>query len=231
MGKWLVLLLVTVTATAQAQPADLSPAERVRMAAHRGDCKLARELASLLRETDAGSYAALSRDPAFAACSVGPRREPAEGPSKEIDVPTSIVLETVLGTGVGFSGLLAGGLLGYAATSGNVLVLYGPGIGALVGWTLVAPIGVYLAGNAADYHGSKAATELGAIAGGVGGLLLAEHTGNQKLQITALLGTPLVGAVLGYNLTRSNKRDHALAIAPVLDVSHDRTVAGLGGRF
>ncbi len=227
MGKWVVLLLVVTTAASARAEVAPSQADRARRAAQRGDCELARKLASLVREANAGGYAALSRDPALHWCVARPDVEVSSDP---LNGAASVVIETLFGGIIGLPGLVGGGFIG-AAAGGGVLSLYTAGIGAYAGWTLAAPIGVYIAGKHAGYGGSKAATEVGSILGGAGGLLIADRIGNEKLAVIVLLAAPVVGAVIGYNVTRSTKREHALAISPVLDVSHDHTVAGLGGRF
>jgi hypothetical protein len=111
-----------------------------------------------------------------------------------------VIKEAVLGIGSGFFGMMAGGFVGFAVSGGgagwfdpNTTV----GAAAATGYFLGVPWGVYLVGSDATQTGSLLATYLGAAAGVAFAIALPSFG-------TALLA-PVVGACIGFNLTRRYK--------------------------
>jgi hypothetical protein len=111
-----------------------------------------------------------------------------------------VVKEVVLGIGSGFLGMMAGGFVGFAITGGGA-GWFDPdttvGAAAATGYFLGVPWGVYLVGSEAAQTGSLLATYLGAAAGAAFAVAVPAFG-------TALLA-PVVGACIGFNLTRHYK--------------------------
>ncbi len=111
-----------------------------------------------------------------------------------------VIKEAVLGIGSGFLGMMAGGFVGFAISGGGA-GWFDPdttvGAAAATGYFLGVPWGVYLVGSDATQTGSLLATYLGAAAGAAFAIAVPAFG-------TALLA-PVVGACLGFNLTRHYK--------------------------
>jgi hypothetical protein len=108
-----------------------------------------------------------------------------------------VVKEAVLGIGSGFLGMMAGGFVGFAISGGGA-GWFDPdttvGAAAATGYFLGVPWGVYMAGRDATQTGSLLATYLGAAVGAAFAIAVPSFG-------TALLA-PVVGACIGFNLTR-----------------------------
>jgi hypothetical protein len=108
-----------------------------------------------------------------------------------------VIKEAVLGIGSGFLGMMAGGFVGFAISGGGA-GWFDPdttvGAAAATGYFLGVPWGVYMVGSDATQTGSVLATYLGAAGGAVFAIAVPTFG-------TALLA-PVVGACIGFNLTR-----------------------------
>ena len=139
--------------------------------------------------------------------------------------------------GGGFAGGLAGTgvclALGHQNQFLGCLVELYLGIGA--GLLLGLPLGVWWGGNIAGGDGGLGYTFLGALAGGVGGILVV--AASAQFPPLSLLGfaLPILGGILGYELSMSPEAP-SLALGgtrlqPLLSFSPQGGFVGLGGSF
>jgi hypothetical protein len=125
-----------------------------------------------------------------------------------------IALEAVLGTGLGLLGELAGGYIG---TNIDTLAGHesaaGVSIGIAFGAILTVAPGVWLGGSAMAGDGSFGWTMLGGAVGtALGAILIGIKNNTATVVIGA--GLPVVGSILGYELSSNLKR--APAVTPVV---------------
>jgi hypothetical protein len=223
-------ILVVLTTVAAAAPSDYL--QRAHAAAEHGDCARVIEISTLVRESDAAYYrATFVADREVAACLVAaPEHVAAAQPLPPLS-PGRVTAEVVVGGVLAAPVSLLGALVGYEALGGGLLGAYGAGGGVLVAWTLAAPIGVYVVGSSGNQSGSFLAAEAGAIVGGAGGIGALYATHGNAAGIAIALGAPIVGATVGFNLTRRMAPATEVAWHPHLDVTRDHAIAGLGGTF
>jgi hypothetical protein len=139
-----------------------------------------------------------------------PLPEPTAGvPSRAMREPGSALASGILefvGGGAGGVGLgLASAYLFASSCEEDTCIagaLFMGGLGAIAG----VPLGVYLTGSLLGREGGFGATLLGFGVGGAAGLLgagaLSNREGGEELGV-ALLALPLLGAVLGYELSHA----------------------------
>lgn len=156
--------------------------------------------------------------------------------------------EVLLGSLLGAGGLLGGGLVGIAVaesvTCGVDDCLDGlgyVGAGVVAGIALTAPIGVYIAGHFAEGEGQFLPTLAGSLAGGgVTALTLAAISRPVSgVGVLALVVSPLVGSIVGYEVShafvsreRRNAAGSDVQVLPTAGVTPSGTsVFGLVGRF
>jgi hypothetical protein len=126
----------------------------------------------------------------------------------------------IVGGGVGG---LAGGLLGAATCGENGLGCIGPAVvGMAVGAAGGMGFGTWVGGNIADGNGGIGYTYLGELGGLlvllIGGGIIAELDGEPPPALTALLviGLPLAGAVIGYELSHDDDEETGSGSAPLM---------------
>jgi hypothetical protein len=224
-------VLVVLTAIANAEPNEYL--QRAHAAAAHGDCARVIEIGTLVRELDAAYYrATFVGDREVAACiAAAPSDRVAPTPPLPPLSPTRVAAEVVVGGALAAPVSLLGALVGYEALGGGLLGAYGAGGGLLVAWSLAAPIGVYVVGSSGDETGSYLAAQAGAIVGGAGGIGAMYATHGNGVGIAIALVAPVVGATVGFNLTRKLAPATEVALHPHLDVTRDHAIAGLGGTF
>lgn len=244
--RWLPVLLL---ATRVAQADDDVLVEETRTAhdaAVSGQCDVAMTIAIRIKNVDHNYYTrVVLADPAIAACLATPAiRPPSLTPAAPIDTPASdekpplsglrIGGELVVGGLTGAGGVLVGGAAGYAlemssGCGGEFCGLGGMVIGGWLGMVMTVPVGVYLVGSAGEQTGSLGATYAGSLLGGLVGVGLAALAHDAPVSIPLVVVAPIVGSVLGFNLSRRYKT--AVQITPTVRTSGDQLMAGLGGRF
>lgn len=158
-----------------------------------------------------------------------------DGPSS-LSVPT-VVGEVFIGGLFEVGGAIAGGYIGYniemgSGCTGELCGLGGIAIGGLAGAALAAPVGVYLVGSTNDTTGSFGAalggSALGTLAG-IGVFALTDWSGPGG---AFLIAAPTVGAVIGFNATRTRThRERPRAWVPVAGSAHGMTSLGVAGWF
>lgn len=189
----------------------LDHAQTARDAARAGRCEIVTELAPEVRALDPTFHDRLfAADPLIAACmaAAGTRlvlREVRADPPPSVG---RIAGEVLLGLVVGTGGALVGALLGGGVCKGTRddcdIAAIG---GAYVGGIATIPLGVQAVGAAGDQTGSLGATYLGALIGGLGGLLMLAN-GRDEITTLGLIFAPPIGAMIGFNATRRYRPRH-----------------------
>ena len=132
-----------------------------------------------------------------------------------------IIGEVLGGAAAATGGAFVGGLIGYSVACTNACSTStnetGIGIGALMGGTLALGVGVWAVGDGDGQTGSVGAAVGGGVAGLLAGTLLAALTSDliqgtsynsttrtvgETLEVVFVLGGPIGGSLLGFNLTR-----------------------------
>lgn len=143
--------------------------------------------------------------------------------SEEVLLPTTkpplqaerIIGETLVGSALGVVGFISGGITGAVLAAkfdpnGQFdSSMVGAAYGALIGHTLGTSTGIYLIGNIGDQHGSFLATLAGTITGSALMILLVDETTDLSKHFY-ILGLPVAGGVVGFNLSRQYEGSHAL---------------------
>ncbi len=144
--------------------------------------------------------------------------------------PLRILTGLLFGAGVGAAGAVVGGLAGSAALPDQPLQPVGAAwTGAAIGFGLTAPLGVLLSGWLFDGDGSGWATLIGDVLGasvGVAAVLLGGQDGKPLL-----FALPLVGAIVGYEITSPSARSLVRVSATFAPTRDGGGVVGLSGRF
>ncbi|NTX08392.1 hypothetical protein [Myxococcus sp. CA040A] len=137
-----------------------------------------------------------------------PQRPPlAEAPEKAgVSTVPRVMIETVAGglgmVGGGVLALLGGTLVGDCAFIDEDCAL--PIVAGFAGMALGSAMGTYAAGSVMRGRGSLLATVVGGLAGtGAGALGFFANEGADAFGIITLLALPPIGAMLGYELSRS----------------------------
>ncbi len=153
-----------------------------------------------------------------------------------LSVPT-IIGEIFIGGLFESGGAIAGGFIGYNIETGNGCTgdwcgLGGLAVGGLVGAALAAPVGVYLVGSTNDTTGSFGAALGGSALGTLAGLGVFAVTDWSEVGGAALIAGPVVGATIGFNVTRTRThRERPRAWVPVAGTAHGVTSLGVAGWF
>ena len=137
----------------------------------------------------------------------------------------------------GFGGLIVGGLAGFILDGGQIwfgtLIL--GSMGALIGMAVGLPAGVVFVGKKLDGNGKWWAVLLGEAAGFTLGFGLANACFGCTAGVLTVIVLPVVGAVLGYELTSDASASAARglrALRPTLVPTSDgKPVVGVGFRF
>lgn len=141
--------------------------------------------------------------------------------------PLRILTGLLFGAGAGALGAVAGGFAGRATLPDTSLQPVGATwAGAAIGFAVAAPVGVLLSGRLFDGDGSALATLVGNFVGlglGVGATLAGGQDGTPLL-----FALPLVGAVLGYEVTSPAARSLVKVSASVTP-SREGALVGLAG--
>lgn len=233
-------------------PAVLSLARAAHGAGARGDCVGARILAARILRLDPDFHrAAIATDPAIASCRPAPRTPVVEvepeaesgaehGPIRDGTPPLSggtVVGQLLVGTLTAALGATAGGYLGYSLETrggcgGEWCGLGGLLIGGTIGMVIGAPFGVKAAGDSGDAEGSFGATLAGSAVGTLVGIALLAADDNDATGIV-FLASPMVGATIGYSLSRRYKRGpRRIAFTPsIAPIDHGVGMTLLGGSF
>ena len=213
----------------------LAHAQAARAAARAGSCDVVLALSPEVRAIDPTFHARLfATDPEIGAClnpgspSIAAARRGFVLREVRAEPPPSggrISSEILLGMVVGGGGALLGALLGNGVCEDCDHAVIG---GAYVGAIATIPLGVRAVGNSGDQTGSLGMAYLGAVLGGLGGLLM---VANDRENITALglLCAPPLGAVIGWNMTRRYRPRRVPAVGALVH-GGDRAGASLPAR-
>lgn len=185
--------------------------------------------------------------PARPTAALFPRRrepEPPHGPGLVVGrVMLELLAGAVSGAGIGAVSVLAGASLISNACNNDdsldcivPLVMVG-GAGALLG----VPLGVTGAGKVLHGRGQFWPTLIGTVAGAGAGLVGGLASGSDAMLIVGLSAGPLVGAILGYELShlvtwfpgvkRSNAQAGVSIVPSLAALPKGGVLGGLSGRF
>jgi hypothetical protein len=148
--------------------------------------------------------------------------------------------ELLLGGLFAVGGTIGGGFVGFQLETSNgchseFCGLGGALLGGAVGLTFVTPVGVYLAGDTDGQTGSLGATIGGSVIGSVLGIAVAAGAGEDAAVVggTLLIAGPVVGSMIGFNLTRKYDASHKRKRqwAPVASASSGSSSFGVVGTF
>ncbi|NTX14651.1 hypothetical protein HUA76_28035 [Myxococcus sp. CA056] len=141
---------------------------------------------------------------------VPPRSPGAEAPLPPVKAGMPAVPRVIIEATAGGLGMVAGGLLAFSggALTGNCSLLEDdcvlPIIAGFTGMALGAAMGTYAAGSVMKGRGSLVATLVGGLAGtGAGVLGFFARDGADLFGIITIFALPPIGAMLGYELSRS----------------------------
>jgi hypothetical protein len=163
-----------------------------------------------------------------------------ETPAAEPDVPPMspgrLTGEALLGGLFAVGGGIGGGYIGMSlelanGCNGEFCGLGGAVLGGLTGLTLAAPVGVYLAGSHGGQTASFGATLGGSVLGSLAGIAATAATEGKGAPM--LLIGPVVGSMIGFNVTRKYDNSHRKhrTWAPVASVSSGNSTFGVAGAF
>lgn len=149
-----------------------------------------------------------------------------------------LLAEAGLGTAFALGGGLGGAFIGMSLEVSNgchneMCGLGGLVIGGAAGLMFATPVGVYLAGSAGDETGSLGATVGGSVIGSLAGAGLAAGIGGDAI-VPLLVAGPVIGSMVGFNLTRDYSASHkrrSHVVVPVASAGGERTTFGLAGSF
>ncbi len=146
-----------------------------------------------------------------------------EPPGRIKRVAWSLAFGAVSGVAVA----IVGGVLGGSVRGAQLKPIGNGWAGAGLGFIVGAPIGVLLAGAIFDGNGAWWAAVLGDLAGGLVGLAAVGFGGAEGTPV--LFSLPLVGSVLGYELTSAANRT---VVAPTVSLLRGGGgTVGLVGQF
>ena len=140
--------------------------------------------------------------------------------------------------------VLVGGMLGFVGGAGGIFLgvvkegdcdpcgfpIY-TFAGGVIGVSLMSSLGVYLVGQSGPQTGSFGATLGGALVGSLASIGIVAAWRDDAALLPAMV-PPLVGAIVGFNLTRGYEHPASLPqVAPVVSSTHERTTFGVIGTF
>lgn len=245
MRALLVLLLATQIASADVAD-DTRNAHDAAIAGH---CGAVVTLAINVKAADHNYYTSVFlADPAISACLTTPTTlsppslTPVSAPPVAAEMPSDetppisggrLAGELLVGGAFVIGGGLGGGFLGYSLeTAGGCnsefCGLGGAVIGAFLGGTLAAPLGVYLIGTYGNETGSLGAAYAGSLLGGLAGIAIVAAADEEDLILPVMITMPVVGSMIGFNLTRRYKN---VRVTPVAQSGTGQTIFGLAGQF
>jgi hypothetical protein len=205
-------------------PQVLALARGTHAAAARGDCIGARALGSQIARLDPEFHrAVIKSDPVITHCrpvarqySIAAAVEPSGPyePAREGTPPVSggtLVGEFLVGGLFTIGGTLAGGYLGLALNRdcGEEDCWGGAILGAFLGGTVLAAVGVNLAGDSDEADGSLGLAIGGSMLGGFLGIAAVAEGDFGEGSLLVLIAAPTLGAMLGHNLHRTYKPQRA----------------------
>jgi hypothetical protein len=148
-----------------------------------------------------------------------------------------VVGEALLGGLFAVGGGIGGGYIGMSlelanGCNGEFCGLGGVFLGGLAGVTLAAPVGVYLAGSSGDHTASFGATLGGSAIGMLAGFVTLAASEEWVAAPLLVIG-PVVGSMIGFNLTRKYDDSHRKrrTWVPVASVSSGNSTFGVAGAF
>lgn len=238
-GLVVVAVLLGAVAPARADSVALlvSETRAAHDAAANGNCQIVVSIGVRMQASAIDYYrTAFLADPAIAACIERPSQPDSTQREGTSYLPLRIAGELVVGGVLTLGGGIGGLALG--AEAGGDLYCdrdspcnEGPlKFGVTVGAVVAAPLGVYLIGTLGSDTGSFPATALGSLVGVVPGLVVLGVDDDYAFPF--LLSGPLVGAIVGFNLTRRDERDTAsVAAVPMVRIDHGQSTFGIAGAF
>jgi hypothetical protein len=200
-------------------PQVLSLARGTRAAAVRGDCIGARALGSQVERLDPEFYrAVIKTDPVIASCRQAPRARPvaqqeeAAGtyrPARAGTPPLDgglVFGELMVGGLFAVGGGIGGAYLGFAMDHDCEDECYGGAVlGAFLGGTIMAAVGVDLVGDRDDVEGSLGAAVGGSMVTTLLAVVAIASSNDSEGSLALLIAAPPIGAAIGFNLTRHYK--------------------------
>ena len=152
---------------------------------------------------------------------------PPEAPAPPSRMPR-IAMGLLVGAGAGALGGVAGGFIGQAAIpNASVQPLGGAWTGAAIGFALLAPVGVLLAGRWFEGNGAWWATALGDLLGVGLGVASVAFGGAEATPL--LFALPLAGSVIGSEVTSSTRAPTPVAVT--FSSKSGTSTVSLLGRF
>ncbi len=204
----------------QTDPAVLSLARGTRAAAIRGDCVGARVLGSRIARLDPEFHRTVIRtDPVITQCRqtartspIVARQEPGGVMQRRIGTPPidggRIFGELIVGGLFTIGGAFGGAFLGVAASGGcdnGDDCITGGIVGAFLGGTVLAAVGVNFVGDTDDVEGSLGVTIAGSMVASLLSIGLAAKAGDEDTAVLIILAGPTIGAIVGFNMSRQYK--------------------------
>jgi hypothetical protein len=187
-----------------------------------GSC-LARRRAIEAQMRDAAPGAQVALDRELPVCDLTP-------PLSGGRLGGELLLGAAAGVGGGFLGAVIGvGLTKDGCKGEDFCGLGGAIVGGYIGAVLAPPMAVYLVGASGDQTGSVGATFGGALLGGAVGLGAGIGIGraNGQLGFAIVMAGPIVGAMVGFNLSRHYKASASPPpVGSLLTVDRGRVALG-----
>jgi hypothetical protein len=154
--------------------------------------------------------------------------------------PARLAGEVAVGTLLAFGGGYAGVEFGRASVTCNGADYCGVvevTVGGFIGLSLLPPVGISLLGSAGDETGSFGVAWVGSVIGTAGSFWavheLDDHGLHSDLLLySVLVGGPVIGSMIGFNLTRQyDAPGRRPTWMPVASSAHGTTSFGVVGRF
>lgn len=235
-------------------PQVLALARGTHSAAARGDCVGARALGSQIARLDPEFHRTVIRtDPVITHCRPVARTPPvaqhdderadAYEPARSGTPPVSGAMlagEFLLGGLFTVGGAIGGAYLGASLDSDCSDECYGGIIlGAFLGGTVMAAVGVNLVGDSGEADGSLGLAIGGAMLGGFLGIAAVADSNSDEGSLFVLIAAPTLGAMLGHNIHRTYKPqrarqptiDRRMAILPSAPIGNTAAFTLTGGTF
>lgn len=236
-------------------PRVLSLARGTRSAAARGDCVGARVLGAQIARLDPAFHAAVIKsDPVITQCRPAARVYSIEA-TREAEAPYQPARTGTpdLDGGILAGEFLVGGLFTFGGAIGGGLLAYGINqdcndddciarvlLGAFLGGTVMAAVGVNLVGDSDEVDGSLGLAIGGSMLGGLLGIGAVAKMEGEGGSLFLLVAAPTLGAMLGFNVHRTYKPqrvrtqptyDRRLAVQPTQQIEDGTTFTLAAGSF